>query len=178
MNGKKPSLKANFIALIILIALLVPILTWAFSSKTNTKVFVTIVIIFIYAFAIKNLKLNKTKADKIIEQAIKDGTVAKAKRTGKIIWYHGDPTEQNYHLRQTRYKAKYEYIVNDRCYKIKAISYDYPEEEIEVYYKKANPKKAVIGRYDKVGSSFIMFMMIIPFAITIILLWLFGVIPY
>ena len=173
----KNKIKIAILWLIFLGVCIVPIFIWLIKHNLLFAVIIPVILLSIYILIIKKSNLRKTKGEKIIEKAVEDGTVVMAKRFGKIKSYLADLDSQNVYFRQDRYGAKYEYIVNGHRYVYKCIFRDnVPPDEIVLYYPKGKPKKAISDSTEKLGSPYILFMLIIPAIIVIVVLLLLGVI--
>ena len=170
MNNKN-KIKIVILWLVFLGVCIVPIFIWLIKHNLLFAVIIPVILLSIYMLIIKKSNLRKTKGEKIIEKAVEDGTVVMAKRFGKIKSYLADLDSQNVCFRQDRYGAKYEYIVNGHRYVYKCIfRNNVLPDEIELYYPKGKPKKAISDSTEK------LFMLIIPAIIVIVVLLLLGVI--
>lgn len=111
------------------------------SENTSFAIaFVLGIIVFIYFYS-RFLK-GKSRGQRRIDKAIKDGTVVKGTVVKRSYIYAREPGTDNDYV-----KVTYEYVVDGKTYK-KKIEYNgydcqnYPDY-LEIYYNKRNPKKSL-----------------------------------
>ena len=100
------------------------------------------------------------------DQAIAAGHVVKAKR----IRYHDDKEhgyETNFH-----YYAKYEYVIEGNKHTYRYFSTQFPPFELTLYYL-SNPRRPF--HYEEKTSIFFILLYVIPFAVGVLVVKVFGI---
>ena len=137
-----------------------------------------VVFLVIYTLILKKFGLEKTKSEKIIEIAKKNGYVINA-RLKESKWIPGDPTSDMsvpYYIRNGYHKNIYEYVVNNRTYIYRCETDRYPNDNITLFYNNEKPEQAYqSGEQKKKGCLFWIFDVIVPGVVLILLLKVFGI---
>lgn len=157
-----------------------PMFRWAFQKRYLLGIVLTVIVDGIYVFLMKRKNLLKTKAERIIDRAIQEGTFATANRVGEIISYYESrgsiwekKTGRPLHM---AWKAKYEYIVDGMSYTRIIRFTDIPTDKVTVFYPAGKPHKTVCNGMEIIGTRLIFLMVVIPGIIAVVIMSLAGVI--
>lgn len=157
-----------------------PMFRWAFQKRYLLGIVLTVIVDGIYVFLMKRKNLLKTKAERIIDRAIQEGTFATANRVGEIISCYENrrsvwekKTGKPMHK---AWKAKYEYIVDGISYTRMIRFRNIPADKVTVFYPAGKPRKMVCNGNEIMGTRFFFLTVVIPGIIAVVIMSLAGVI--